>query len=276
MVPDSSGRVGADARTGAEPGGRRHPQMPTEQAEPTGHTTPQPPQFARSPLRLTHAPPGHGNVPAPPHCARHCGAQEGQSRPHDDPGAHALPQRPQLASSIMSVVQMGAPDVLGHGVAPAAHTGFWQMPPPPICAAARATPHAPHRLSLKRVSRQASPQRTRAPHPHAPPTHRRSPGQTRPHAPQLVGSVITSVQALVRQAPATQSCPAGQALPHQPRCRRLLVKSVQLPPQRPIGGAQRGETQTRPPPPAGSRMHVSPLPQKTVAPPPPISSPIPP
>jgi len=86
----------------------------------------------------------------------------------------------------------------------------WQLSLP-----GQAAPHAPQFAALVWVSTHTPPQRVCPdPQSHTPPTQARPEAQTTPHAPQFMGSLVTSPQL---HAPATQLDPAGQALAQLPQ-----------------------------------------------------------
>ena len=70
------------------------------------HRLPHPPQLASSVLRLTQSPPQLVGRVAGQHFARALPAQSPLHPAQTDPVAHALPQLPQLASSVLTLVQV--------------------------------------------------------------------------------------------------------------------------------------------------------------------------
>ena len=116
-----------------------HVHLPLEHCCPPPHATPQPPQFAGSTDRSTHAPlhstsgaeQAAWQLPALQTC----------------PIAHCLPQVPQLAGSVPVVVQ-----VLPHSVSP---TGQEQDPAAHVAPAGQVVPHVPQCIASEDRSTQA-------------------------------------------------------------------------------------------------------------------------
>ena len=170
------------------------------------------------------------------------------------PAAHARPQAPQLAPSLLTSTHLPAHAMVGarHTQTPSAHA----EPVP------QTTPHAPQFDVSLSTETHAPPQSTKpAGQTHFAKTHERPPPHTTPQAPQLAELLVRSTQ-LWPQAekggiqppthdPARQK-PAllGQALPQPPQFCGSLSSERQTPPQTtvPAGQAHAPEMHDWPPP----------------------------
>jgi hypothetical protein len=119
---------------------------------------------------------------------------------HVCPCGHATPHAPQLALSVSSAAQYGAPPSPSQNVCPATHV-VPQAPPEHTCCGPHATPQAPQlALSVSVVAQYAAP-------------------------PSSVHSVCWPAQ-LDEHAPSTHTFPLPHAAPHPPQSSRSTCGST--------------------------------------------------